>query len=68
MEELYVLYSLRMNAWVSPTGTGTSVISDAKKFGGSAAYTYCKKAMGNDGGLVLFPVTVESLRNLGVKL
>lgn len=53
-----LIWSTRMNAWLTPSGTGTSDPKDAKRFDEADAVAYCRKTRDHTGQVQSFPVPV----------
>lgn len=60
----YLIWSIRMQAWVSTAGTGTSEITQAKVFSRNAAFTFCVKQRGHQGELNAIPVHAADIKQL----
>lgn len=57
----YLVYSLRMQAWIGAAG-GTSDWKSAKHFSRNAAFTLCKRD--HDGSFACIPVRIADLEQL----
>ena len=65
MSSEYVLYSLRAQGWINRGGTAGTQLEEAKRFPEAEAVEYAKRARSHDNGLVLIPVEVRILQELG---
>lgn len=61
----YVIYSLRAQGWINRGGTAGTQLEDAKRFEEAEAIEYAKRGRSHDNGLILIPVEVRVLRELG---
>lgn len=63
MEPAYYLFSTRASGWLTPAGTYTSDITEARTLGKSEALTLARKHK-SDAGYQLLPVCADDMEAL----
>jgi hypothetical protein len=63
MKSSYLIWSIRLGAWLSASG-GTSDWKLARKFEEAAAITFCSSQSDPDGNLSAFPVPLYLIESL----
>lgn len=62
----YLIYSIRMGAWIGPTG-GISDFRLAKQYTRNAAMTYCAQGLDHENNPSAIPVRLDDLEQLTIE-